>query len=136
MSNTEAPNAYSISKDKQLLQPDKILELLSKTYWAQNRSMELVTKSIENSLCYGVYCQNVQIAFARVITDYATTYYICDVVVDENCRGQGLGKRLIEAIVHDQQLASLFGILATRDAHGLYEQYGFVKGGDRFMSRN
>jgi predicted GNAT family N-acyltransferase len=136
MNNTEAAGDYIISKDKQLLQLDKIQDMLAKTYWAQNRSKDTVIQSIENSLCYGVYLQNVQVGFARVITDYATTYYICDVMVDESCRGQGLGKKLIEAIVHDEQLSALFGILATRDAHGLYEQYGFVKGGDRFMSRN
>lgn len=136
MNDAGAANDYIISKDKQLLQLDKIMEMLAKTYWAQNRPRDIVIKSIENSLCFGVYFQDVQVGFARVITDYATAYYICDVMVDEACRGQGLGKKLIDAIVHDEQLSALFGILATRDAHGLYEQYGFVKGGDRFMSRN
>ncbi len=135
MNNAEATEDYLISKDKQLLQLDKILDMLAKTYWAQNRQKETVIKSIDNSICYGLYSQNVQVGFARIITDYATTYYICDVVVDESCRGQGLGKKLVDAIVHDEELTALFGILATRDAHGLYEQYGFVKGGDRFMSR-
>jgi len=135
MTETEE-NGYRISTDKALLQMDRILALLAKSYWAQNRPAEIIRQSIENSLCFGLYRGNVQLGFARVITDYATTYYICDVVVDEACRGQGLGKKLVEAIVGDEALKPLFGILATRDAHGLYEQYGFVKGGDRFMSRS
>ena len=86
-------------------------------------------------MCYGIYNKNIQVGFARVITDYATTYYICDVIIDESHRGKGLGKKLIHTITEDEQLKPLFGILATRDAHGLYEQYGFVKNPDKYMSK-
>ncbi|MDR3552202.1 MAG: GNAT family N-acetyltransferase [Clostridia bacterium] len=126
---------YLISKDKRLLQLDRVQGLLEKSYWAQNRPKDTIEKSIENSLCYGVYLNTVQVGFARVMTDYATAYYLCDVIIDEAHRGKGLGKKLIDTIIHDDALKSLSGILATKDAHGLYEQFGFAKGGDRYMSK-
>ena len=124
-----------ISQDKGLLQIERIQDMLSKSYWAQKRTKGAIRKSIQNSICYGVYIEKVQVGFARVITDYATTYYLCDVIIDEAYRGKGLGKELMNLIVHDTLLKPLLGILATQDAHGLYEQYGFVKNGERFMSR-
>jgi GNAT superfamily N-acetyltransferase len=65
--------------------------------------------------------------FARVVTDYGVLYYLCDVVVDENYRGQGLGKVLVEAIIEHEKLADLLGLLATKDAHSLYEKFGFQR---------
>lgn len=124
-----------ISRDKSLLQIDRVLGLLGQSYWAQNRLIDVAQKSIENSMCYGVYINNIQIGFARVITDYATTFYICDVIIDQDYRGKGLGKKLIHTIVTDEQLKSLMGILATKDAHGLYGQYGFEKDSEGFMRK-
>ena len=126
---------YKISNDKSLLSVEQICELLSKSYWASKRSREVIEKSIENSICYGVYHIEKQIGYGRVITDYATTYYICDVILDEKHRGKGLGKKLIECMIEFDDVCSGLGILATKDAHGLYEQYGFKKEGNRFMSR-
>lgn len=127
---------YLISNDKSLLQLERIAEMLQKTYWAKNRSDNIIRKSIENSICYGLYYKDVQVGFARVITDYATAYYICDVVIDEAHREKGLGKKLVGAIVSSGELKSLFGMLVTKDAHGLYEQYGFIKDGKIFMCRH
>lgn len=124
-----------ISQDKNLLQLDRICEMLQRSYWAQNRGRAAVERSIKNSTCFGVYFGGEQIGFARVITDFATTYYLCDVVIEESWRGRGIGKMLVSFVVNDPNLKSLFGILATRDAHGLYEQFGFTKGGERFMFR-
>jgi len=124
-----------ISRDKSLLQIDKVMELLGQSYWAQNRLIAVVQKSIENSICYGVFINNIQIGFARVITDYATMFYICDVMIDQAYRGKGLGKKLVNTIVSDEQLKSLMGILATKDAHGLYGQFGFNKDSDSFMRK-
>ena len=124
-----------ISRDKSLLQIDSVMGLLGQSYWAQNRRIDVVQKSIENSICYGIYRNNLQIGFARVITDYATTFYICDVIIDQAYRGKGFGKKLINTIVSDEQLKSLMGILATRDAHGLYGQYGFKKDSEGFMRK-
>ena len=126
---------YKISNDKSLLSIEQICELLSKSYWASKRSREVIEKSIENSICYGVYHNEKQIGYGRVITDYATTYYICDVILDEKHRGKGLGKKLIACMMEFDGVCGGIGMLVTNDAHGLYEQYGFKKEGNRFMSR-
>lgn len=126
---------YLISTDKTLIQIQQVKAMLTKTYWAQGRPEDVIRKSIENSLVYGIYYKNDQVGFARVLTDYATAFYICDVVIDKTHRGIGLGKKLINTIVEDERLTNLMGILATSDAHGLYRQYGFISGGDRFMYR-
>ena len=90
---------------------------------------------MENSVCVGVYHGNKQIGFARIVTDHVTTYWLCDVFVDEEYRGKGIGKKLIQSITTADEYKNLFGTLATRDAHGLYEGYEFVKDNGRFMSR-
>lgn len=126
---------YLISTDKTLIQLQQVEAMLRKTYWAQGRPKDLIQRSIENSLAYGIYRENAQVGFARVLTDYSTTFYICDVVIDETHRGIGLGKKLIKTIVENEQLTNLLGILATNDAHGLYHQYGFISSGDKFMLR-
>ncbi len=107
---------------------------LARSYWAGARLKEIIRKSIETSLCYGVYTDGKQVGFARVVTDYATMYWLCDVFMETGHRGVGVGKKLIETIVNAEELRGLTGILGTRDAHGLYQQYGFIKDGDRFMS--
>ena len=126
---------YKISNDKSLLSVEKICELLSKSYWASKRPREVIEKSIDNSICYGVYYNEEQIGFGRIITDYVTTYYICDVILDEKYRGRGLGKKLIECMIEFEDFSDNYGILSTRDAHGLYQQYGFVKDDKGFMYR-
>lgn len=126
---------YIISSEKTLLQIDSICDLLSKCYWTQNRTRETIQKSIDNSLCFGVYVNNIQVGFARVVTDYATVYWIGDVVIDEEYRGKGLGKALINKITETEELKNLTGILRTKDAHGLYQQYGFKKDTETFMFR-
>ncbi|MBB6715223.1 GNAT family N-acetyltransferase [Clostridium gasigenes] len=126
---------YKISNDKSLLSVEEICGLLSKSYWASKRPREVIEKSIENSICYGVYHIEKQIGYGRIITDYATTYYICDVILDEEHRGKGLGKKLIECMIEFDEVCSGFGMLATKDAHGLYGQYGFKKDEKTFMRR-
>lgn len=120
---------FFISKEKESIQIRNVQILLKQTYWADKRDMEIIKKSIENSLCYGAYLTGSgrQIGFARVITDYATSYYICDVIVDKEYRGNGIGKALIETITSDQRLDNLIGMLKTSDAHELYAKYGFIK---------
>ena len=119
-------DGYLISDDKKLIQLDRVCELLSCTYWAKSRTKDTITASIENSLCFGLYKYDVQIGFARCITDYSVMYLLCDVIIDENHRGQGLGKSLIQFITEHELLKNLTGILRTKDAHGLYMQYHFV----------
>lgn len=120
---------FSISTDKSRLNVPLIHQFLSQeSYWAQNISLELVERSIENSLCFGVYHHHEQVGFARIITDYATTAYMTDVFVVAAYRGQGISKLLMETI---NQWPSLQGlrrwVLATRDAHTLYEQFGYTE---------
>jgi len=117
---------FLISDDKTLIQPEIVFELLSKSYWAGERSFETIKKSIENSLCFGVYHAGKQVGFARCVTDYATIYWLADVIIDERFRGQGLGKALVAAVHSHENIKNLSGILATRDAHTLYERHGFV----------
>lgn len=126
---------YLISTDKSLLSIDSIANLLSKSYWAKERKVDVIQKSISNSQCYGLYFESQQVGFARVVSDFATVYWICDVIVDEAHRGKGLGKKLIECIVNTEEFLNIRGILATSDAHGLYEQFGFQKDQGRFMRR-
>lgn len=128
-------NDYLISSDKTLLNNESIYKFLSTSYWASQRSVDTINKSIETSFCYGVYHESKQIGFARVITDWATFYYLCDVVIDEEYRRRGIGKKLIETITQSEEYQDLLGVLGTADAHGLYEQYGFNKNADRFMVR-
>lgn len=119
-------DGYYISTDRELLSLDVVHGYLDRSYWAEGRSKEVIQVSIDHSLCFGVYAPDgTQVGFARAVTDYATIYWLGDVFILEEHRGKGLGKWLVDCIVHHPQLEKLSGILATRDAHGLYAQYDF-----------
>ncbi len=128
---------FYISKDKSKLNVERVQYLLKQTYWADKRELDVIARSIENSVCYGVYEEGSDelIGFARVITDFATTYYLADVIVDEAHRGNGIGKAIVNAVTTDEDIKDIFGLLVTRDAHGLYEQFGFRKDGEKSMLR-
>lgn len=118
---------FLLSTEKSMLSLDMIYEfLVNRSYWAKYRTREQIEKSINNSLCFGVYDAGRQVGFARVVTDYSVMYWLCDVFVDEEYRGRDIGKLLVESVVNHPELKDLNGILATRDAQGLYEKYGFV----------
>ena len=127
---------YLISNDKSKLSIDRVHELLLQSYWAHKRPKDKIEASIRNSICYGVYHHGKQVGFGRVVTDYATMYWVCDIFIDKEHRGKGLGKKLVKCIIETEQLKGLFGILSTKDAHGLYEKFGFKKEPDKFMSRD
>lgn len=117
---------YSITTDTTFFNLEYIHNFLTHSYWAENIPVETVQKSIENSLCFGVFHLGKQIGFARMITDKATFGYLADVFIDENYRSLGLGKWLMEEIMKHPDLQGFRRIiLATRDAHGLYQQFGF-----------
>ena len=120
---------FRINTDKSQLDLTVISNWLTKeSYWATNRSIETIKLSIENSLCFGVYEEQRQIGFARIVTDYATFAWLCDVFILDEYKGKGLGKWLVETITTQPVLKNLRTfILATRDAHGLYERYGGFK---------
>ena len=115
----------------------EVARLLKTTYWANHRSAETIEKSMRNSFCYGIWSdeEHKLLGFARVISDLATTWYLCDVIIDEAYRHQGLGKALVSHIVSLPEYAELCGLLLTRDAHGLYEQYGFQTVDGRAMTK-
>ncbi|HTH36929.1 MAG TPA: GNAT family N-acetyltransferase [Pyrinomonadaceae bacterium] len=132
-------SAIEISSEKDRLDVEMIHRFLAEeSYWAQTRSVEQTRTAIEHSLCYGAYHDGRQIAFARVVSDQATFAYVGDVFVLDEFRGQGIGKRLMEAIVADPRLQNLRRwVLATRDAHGLYEQFEFsgLRHPERWMEK-
>ncbi len=117
---------YTISNDPSRLDVSFIHQFLTtNTYWARNRPLNVVRRSIENSLNFGVYCGDEQVGFARVITDYATFAWLCDVFIVPEHRKSGLGKWLVACVVNHPDLKPLRRLLlATRDAHGLYAKYG------------
>lgn len=119
-------NGYLISTDKNRLDFDVIHGYLLRSYWSPGIPMKIVKKAAKNAETFGVYLAGKQVGYARVITDYATFAYLADVFILEPERGKGLSKWLIETIKNAPFLAGLRRwMLATKDAHGLYEQYGF-----------
>lgn len=131
---------YTISTDPQRLDVDLIHQYLStSTYWATGRPRELVQRSLDHSLCFGLYQGAAQIGFARVITDYATFAWVADVFVLAAHRGQGLGKWLTEIIITHPALQGFRRwALATKDAQELYRKFGFaeLKRPERWMERH
>lgn len=118
---------YAISDDPARLDSDAIFAYLSRSYWAGNRQRHTQDIANHNSLCLGLYASSEQVGFARVVTDYATFAYLCDVYVLEAHQGKGLGKWLIECLHAHPRLQGLRRwSLATLDAHGLYAQQGWM----------
>ena len=119
---------YFVSAAPGLLDLDFICAALRGSYWASGRTRPVVRKSIRKSLCFGIYTRRGkrQVAFARVVTDESTFSWLCDVIVDEKERGKGLGKLLMSSVVAHPRIRNTKFILGTRDAHGLYEKFGFV----------
>lgn len=130
---------FVISTDKSLLDIDAIHRfLVEDSYWARERTLEQTKTAIENSICFGLYSDGRLIGFARVVTDRATFAYIGDVFVIDEFRGRGLSKWLMEVMISHPELQGLRRwVLATRDAHSLYEKFGFheLVHPDRWMER-
>lgn len=117
---------FIISDDDSKLNIDIICGFLSRAYWADKRPRDVIEKSIEYSLNFGIYEDNKQIGFARVVTDYSVFAYLCDVFIHEDYRGHALGKWMMECILSHPDLQELKRwCLLTKDAHGLYKQFGF-----------
>ena len=118
---------FTIDTDKERLDVDSIQSFLKNdSYWAQSRTREQTEAAIANSICFELYHVERQIGFARVVSDRATIAYVGDVYVIDEFRGQGLSKWLMETVIAHPELQGLRRwVLATRDAHGLYEKYGF-----------
>lgn len=137
MVHQEYQNEFLLSTDKTLLDVDVIHHYLStESYWALCIPKAIVAEAIANSICFAIYKNNQQIAFARVITDTATFAYLADVFVVTSQQGKGLGKLLMQFIHTHPELQGLRRwLLTTKDAHGLYEQFGWQKINDDLKSR-
>lgn len=120
-------NGFVFSDDKNLVDVKAVHQYLSEeSYWAKNIPFETVKRSIENSLCFGIYKDGEQAGFSRWVTDKATFAYLCDVYVKTEFRGLGLSKKLMSLMMFHPDLQGLRRYhLVTLDAHGLYEQFGF-----------
>jgi|SRR5919199_179615 GNAT superfamily N-acetyltransferase len=130
---------YTVSTDRSRLDIDLIHRFLSEeSYWALRREREQVERSIENSVCFGVFHGDEQVGFARVVTDKATFAWLADVFVVPEHRGRGLGKLLVEEVLGHPELAHVYRwVLGTADAHELYRRFGFaeLRESSRFMAR-
>ena len=119
-------NQFTISTDPSQLDIDAVADMLSRAYWAQGRTRVVVARSLQHSLTFGLYDGSRQIGLARIVSDYTTFAWLCDVFIHEDYRGRGLGKWLMQIIHSHPDLQGLRRwLLATRDAHGLYAQYGW-----------
>src|SRR6187401_171025 len=129
-------DGFTISTEKEKMDIDLIHSFLTRSYWAEGISKEIVRRSIQGALCFGVFENDKQVGFARMITDKATFAYLADVFIIEEYRGLGLSKWLMEFIMSYPDLQGLRRmILATRDAHELYKKFGFtlLNNVDRWM---
>jgi len=124
-----------VSEGIEIIDRPKLYAWLNDAYWARTRSQELIDKSLAQSLCFSAWIEDEMVGFARVVTDYSTFAWLCDVFVDHAHRGKGVGKALVRKAMEHPELQSARWMLGTRDAHSLYEQFGFknVPEPDRFM---
>ena len=118
---------HVVSDEPARLDRDRVHDFLrAESYWAAHIPRATVQKALDHSLCFGLYTLQKQVGFARVVTDRATFAYLCDVFVDADARGAGLGQWLVSCVLEHPELQGLRRIcLMTRDAHGLYERFGF-----------
>ena len=118
---------FTISTDPARLDIDAICDFLTRAYWANTRPRKRTEHAIQNSLVFGVYDGDRQIGVARVVSDYSVFAYLCDLFIHEDYRTHGLGKWLVETVLEHPDLKEVRRwLLATHDAHGLYERFGFA----------
>lgn len=130
---------FIISDEKSKLDLKLIHKFLTNSYRGKGRTFEEVKTSIENCLCFGIYAENKQVGFARILTDYVIFTYLMDVFIVEEFRGRGLSKKLLERIFQDERLFKIKRwMLATSDAHSLYQKFGFkpVENPEIYMIRS
>jgi GNAT superfamily N-acetyltransferase len=116
-----------LTDDKSALDLTVVFQLLRPTYWAADRTAEQVAKSVEHSICFGLFHGKTQVGFARAVSDRVTFCYLCDVIVTPEHRGRGLGKWIVECMLDHPDLQTTTQCLRTRDAHALYEPFGFER---------
>jgi GNAT superfamily N-acetyltransferase len=137
VAQSNAEVQYEVSTDRSRFDVSLIHTFLRSSYWAANMPRDLLERAIRHALCFGVFSDRTQVAFARVITDYATFAYLSDLFVVPEHRGRGVSKLLMRSILDHPELQGLRRfLLATKDAHGLYAQFGFkpLANPDDFMT--
>lgn len=138
MIKTYELNEFLITTDADKVNIDVVHELLSRSYWAEKRSREIIEKFIKSSLCFSLYHLDKQVGFARVVTDYITFGYVRDVFIHEDYRSKGLGKWLIDCVISHPDIEKIERLmLATKDAQGFYKYHGFseLQKPEAFMER-
>jgi len=118
---------YLLTDDKTRLDMEAILSLLGNSYWAADRPRSTMEKAMEHSICFGLFCRGKQVGFARAVTDQATFTWVCDLIVHPDHRRKGLGKWMVKCLLEHPQLQTASHVLRTKDAHGLYEKFGFQR---------
>lgn len=103
----------------------RVKALLAQSYWAAERSLDDIATTVAHSECFALYHQDLQVGFARVVTDYVSFAYLADVIIDQAYRGQGLGKWLVDVALSDPRWRDKLLMLVTNDAHSLYQRHGF-----------
>jgi GNAT superfamily N-acetyltransferase len=116
---------YLITDGFKKMDTDAVYQLLSNSYWASDRPIDVIVESMRNSFCFGLFESGKQIGFARVITDHIVFAWVCDVIIHPNFRGKGLGKWLLSCMMEHPDLQVKTTGLFTKDAHTFYEQYNF-----------
>jgi len=129
-----ARDEFMISDDRSRVQVEVVADLLAKTFWGHRRPREVVEKLIQTSMCFSLLCNQEQVGYARVVTDYAVFSWLSDVVIKDGYRGSGLGEWLVECILDHPQIAGTQFVLQTTDAAGLYEKFGF-QASEKLMTR-
>ncbi len=126
---------FEIRKGFENMHMDEVMQLLGQTHWACNRKRETVERALSNSLCFGIFNRdNRQVGMARTVTDYATIFYVSDLVIDRQYHELGLGKMMVEAILTAEELKNLWGFLGTTKAKDFYTKFGFEENKNFFLS--
>jgi len=127
-------DGFMISDERARVKIDTVAHLLAGTHWGYRRPRPVVEKLVENSFCFSLFRNNEQVGFARVVTDHTVFSWLSDLVITPELRGRGLGRWLLQCILNHPAVSGAQFVLQTRDAHHLYESFGFQRS-DKFMTR-
>jgi GNAT superfamily N-acetyltransferase len=127
---------YVLTDERERLDIEAAFQLLATTYWAVDRPREVFETAVNHSICCGLFHGGKQIGFCRAVTDHATFTWICDVIVHPEHRGRGLGKWMVQCLINHPRIQTRTQLLATRDAHGLYQRFGFGTPDNDYLKRS
>jgi GNAT superfamily N-acetyltransferase len=127
-------NGFILTDERGRVNLDTVARLLAGTHWGYRRPRPVVERLIENSLCFSLFRNTEQVGFARVVTDHSVFSWLSDLVISPELRGQGLGKWLLQCILDHPAISGTQFVLQTRDAHRLYESFGFQQS-DKLLTR-